>query len=552
MLDSAQSLYQTLELYTHCELLITKLYEYAHLNSDTDTANNEFLALSGKCENLFHEMGAAAYFISPKLIALEETKLQQWYRAYPALEAYRRNIECERRYQPHLLDENGEKLLAQLQMCLSSHEGTRDVFSYAGVTFEDIIDENGKKAVLTDSNYIPFMFSNSREVRKAAFTSLYKTYQQFSNTYAALLNGYVKEKTTLAKVRNFPSSLEACVFSDEVPAGIYSNLIDSVNQHLQVIYDYYALKKDVLGLEEMHMYDVYAPLVGEIEETYSYEQAVDLVLDTVKVFGEEYVGILEDGIKHKRWVDVFPTENKKGGAYSAGCYGVQPYILLNHNNTLNDVSTLAHEAGHSMHTYFSNRANTPQQASYTIFVAEVASTVNELLLAHKMLKESTNPTQKKYILNELIETYKGTLFRQTMFAEFEKSIHSMVEAGEVLTADLLSQAYYRLNQKYFGEGVVCDEQIRYEWERIPHFYYNFYVYKYATCISAASAIVKRIENEGEKYVQKYLKFLSCGGSKSPLDSLKEAEIDMSSPAVVEAAIEDFKSVIEQFSQLNKQ
>ncbi|MBR2590348.1 MAG: oligoendopeptidase F [Clostridia bacterium] len=549
MCESARAFYDTLELLTETELIITKLYEYAHLNSDVDTADNAFLALSGKCENLFREMGAAAYYVSPKIIALDEKVLERWYEELPRLEAYRRNIEIERRYKPYMLDDSGEKLMAQMQMCLGSQENTRDVFSYADLKFEDTIDETGKRVPLNEANYVPFMFSHNREVRISAFTNLYKTYAQFANTYAALLNGYVKEKTTLAKIRKFASSLEASVFADEVPSSIYDNLIACVNQNMQVIYDYYALKKKALGVDELHMYDIYAPLVAEIDEKYTYEQAVEAVLDTVKVFGDEYKNTLEDGIKHKRWIDVFPTDNKKGGAYSAGCYGVQPYILLNFTQTLNDISTLAHEAGHSMHTYFSNKNNTPQQASYTIFVAEVASTVNELLLAHKLLRESNNNAQKRYILNELMETYKGTLYRQTMFAEFEKLMHAMSENGEILTADLLSEKYYEINKKYFGDAVVLDDAIRYEWMRIPHFYYNFYVYKYATCICAASAIVKRIETQGEAYVNKYIKFLSCGGSKSPLDSLKEAEIDMLSPDVVQAAIEDFSSVIKQFSEL---
>ena len=318
---------------------------------------------------------------------------------------------------------------------------------------------------------------------------------------------------------------------------------------MQVIYDYYALKKKALGLDELHMYDIYAPLVSEINDKYDYETAVKTVLDTVSIFGDEYKSTLEDGIRNKRWIDVFPNENKKGGAYSAGGGEVQPYILLNYTETLNDISTLAHEAGHSMHTYFSSRNNLPQQQSYTIFVAEVASTVNELLLAHKLLKECNSNEQKKYILNQLMETYKGTLYRQTMFAEFEKIRHALSEEGEVLTGELLSEKYKKKKKKYFGNGVVLDEEIKYEWERIPHFYYNFYVYKYATCISAASAIVKRIETEGEDYVKKYIKFLSCGGSKTPLDSLLEAEIDMNSPDVVNAAIEDFAKVIEQFSEL---
>ena len=549
MLSSPEALYETLVLLSETDLLISRLYEYAHLNSDTDTADNSFLALSGKCSNLYRELGAASFFVAPKVISLEEETLKEWYVSFPKLEEFRRNMESERRYKPHMLDENGEKLLSAVQMCLGSQEDTRDVFSYADLQFGEITDADGEMVVLNDTNYIPFVMSHDRRVRKEAFETLYRTYGQFSNTYAALLNAYVKEKTTLAAIRHFSSSLEASVFADEVPASICNNLIDSVNSKMQVIYDYFALKKKALGLEELHMYDIYAPLVSEIDTKYSYEQAVETVLDTVKVFGEEYVSVLEKGIHQNGWIDVFPNDNKKGGAYSAGCYGIQPYILLNYTETLNDISTLAHEAGHSMHTYFSCKVNSPQQSQYTIFVAEVASTVNELLLAHKLLKESKNKEEKKYILNELMETYKGTLFRQTMFAEFEKQIHALVEAGEILTSDVLSQAYYDLNKKYFGDGVVIDEQIRYEWERIPHFYYNFYVYKYATCISAASAIVKRIEEQGESYVKKYLAFLSCGDAKSPLESLKEAEIDMTSPEVVNAAIEDFAAVIKAFDEL---
>ena len=549
MCHSAKDLYDTLELMTKTEMLILRLYHYAHLNSDVDTADNGFLALSGKCENLFNEMGAASYFVAPNMIALNDDTLNAWYAEFPKLEEYRRNIDVERRYKPYMLDDNGEKLLAQMHMCLGSQETARDVFSYADLKFGDITDAEGNTVALNDTNYIPFMMGNNRSVRKSAFTVLYATYKQFANTYAALLNGYVKEKTTLAKIRKFPNSLEASVFADEVPATIYNNLIESVNKNMQVIYDYYALKKKVLGVDELHMYDIYAPLVGEIDDKYTYEQAVETVLDTVKILGDDYASVLEDGIKNRGWIDVFPTENKKGGAYSSGGGEIQPYILLNYTETLNDISTLAHEAGHSMHTYFSSKNNLPQQTGYTIFVAEVASTVNELLLAHKLLRESDDKAQKRYILNQLMETYKGTLYRQTMFAEFEKQMHELVEAGEVLTGDLLSEKYYAINQKYFGEGVVLDKEIQYEWERIPHFYYNFYVYKYATCISAASAIVKRIETEGEAYVKKYIGFLSCGGSKTPLDSLKVAEIDMTSPDVVNAAIEDFANVIKQFEEL---
>jgi oligoendopeptidase F len=297
------------------------------------------------------------------------------------------------------------------------------------------------------------------------------------------------------------------------------------------------------------MYDLYTPLIPDCSKDYSFEEAVKMVIDTVKVLGDEYADTLKDGIENKSWVDVYPTKGKRSGAYSAGCYDTQPYILLNYNGKLDDISTLAHEAGHSMHSYYSRKHNTPQEADYTIFVAEVASTVNELLFCHKLLRESDNREEKLAVLNQLMETYKGTLYRQTMFAEFERDIHAMTEAGETLTKESMCDTYFTILKKYFGTSVVCDKDIALEWMRIPHFYRSFYVYKYATCISAASAIVRRIENEGASYIGKYLEFLSCGGRISPLDSLKVAGIDMSDPSVVDAAIDDFKEAIKTFRSL---
>lgn len=549
MLQSAENLYNTLLAATELDMLISKIYEYAHLNSDVDTSDNHFLALSGKAENLFTEAGAASYFVLPNLIKPDDEQLDKWYEEFPKLREFKRNIDVQRRYKPYTMGDSEEKLLAEMQNCLSSHESVRDVLSYSDIKFGEISNEKGEKVRLTDTNYIPLMMSESREVRKSAFETLYKTYSQFGNTYAGLINGFVKEKVTQADIRGYKNSLEASVFDDEVSSDIYTNLIDTVSSDIGVIYDYYALKKEALGLNEIHMYDIYAPLVNSVDKKYTYDEACEIVLDALKVFGSEYISVLKSGLSEKRWVDVYPNTGKKGGAYSAGCYGVQPYILLNFNGTLEDVSTLAHEGGHSMHTWLSNRANTPQQAGYTIFVAEVASTVNELLLAHKMLRESQDSEEKKYILNQLMETYKGTLYRQTMFAEFERDIHNLCSAGEILTSDVLCDKYYKLNKKYFGDNVVLDDEIKYEWMRIPHFYYNFYVYKYATCISAASSIVKNIETQGDKYVVKYLEFLSCGGSLSPLESLKKADIDMREPQVVKNAIDDFKDVIEQFKSL---
>ena len=330
---------------------------------------------------------------------------------------------------------------------------------------------------------------------------------------------------------------------------IYNNLCETVSKNLAPLYDYYALKKKALGVPKLHLYDIYTPLISSCDRKYTYEEAVDIVLDAIKIFGEEYHSTLSSGLKEKGWVDVYPNTGKRGGAYSSGCYDTEPYILLNYTDMLDDVSTLAHEAGHSMHSYFSAKANTPQESNYTIFVAEVASTVNELILFRKLLRETDNRDEKLYILNQLMETYKGTLYRQTMFAEFEKEMHALCEAGETLTKDLLCKRYYELVCRYFGKDVVCDKQIACEWMRIPHFYYNFYVYKYATCISAASSIVKKIEEQGEAYVEKYLDFLKCGGSRSPLDSLLVADIDLTKPEVIENAIADFADAVEQFRKL---
>lgn len=359
----------------------------------------------------------------------------------------------------------------------------------------------------------------------------------------------VRERGTLAKVRGYKNSITASTFRDEVTPEIYNNLINCVHTGLPALYEYYALKAEVLGVQKLHLYDVYAPLIGELERVYSYDEAVEEVLETVKIYGDEYYNALRAGLTEKGWVDVYPSRGKRGGAFSSGTPDTEPYILLNYKETLDDVSTLAHEAGHSMHTWFSTHYNEPHNSNYTIFVAEVASTVNELLLFHRKLRECTDDNEKLYILNQLMETYKGTLYRQTMFAEFERDMHAMSEKGTPLTAEVINKHYYKLVKKYFGKDVAVDKQISMEWMRIPHFYSSFYVYKYATCISAASAIVKRIENEGTAYVDQYISFLKCGGSKSPLDSLLVAGIDMRDPEVVNGAIEDFRGAVAEFREI---
>ena len=546
---SAEELYAALADMAETEKLIYKLWQYASLSFSVDTSDNNAQALSTRTRSLAIAAGEATWFVTPYILKLDRAVVDAWFVECPKLETFRRMIDKIMLEKEHTLSDECEMLMSRMQDALGSHTGIRSIFTNSDLRFGKIRDAEGKKVEITDTNYVMYLMSQDRRVRKAAFDCVYKTYEQFANTFATMYEGRVKEATTTAKIRNFESSIAASTFGDEVTPVIYNNLIDSVRAGLPVLYDYYDLKKEVLGLQRLHLYDIYTPLMGDIDSEYTYEEAVEEVLKTVKVFGEEYESNLRAGLCEKGWVDVYPCRGKRGGAFSSGAPGTEPYILLNYTNKLDDVSTLAHEAGHSMHTWFSTNYNEPHNSNYTIFVAEVASTVNELLMAHRMLAECQSDDEKLYILNQLMETYKGTLYRQTMFAEFERDMHAMCEKGVPLTSATINQHYYKLVKKYFGPRVACDKQIAYEWMRIPHFYSCFYVYKYSTCISAASAIVKRIETEGESYINQYIDFLKCGGSKSPLDSLLVAGIDMTKPEVVKSAIDDFAATIKQFKEI---
>ena len=549
MTKSAEGLYNCLRAMCDIEAIIEKLWSYASLNFSVDSTNNAFQALNGKVRALAVGAGSASWFITPRLLALDTDTVNVWFSEYPALETFRRMIETTMREKPHTLSDECEQLMAKLQDGFGIHGDIRSIFANSDLRFGKIRNEEGKLVELTDTNYVAFLMSGNRRVRQAAFRKIYETYAQFGNTFATTFNAMVRERGTLAKVRGYKNSITASTFRDEVTPDIYNNLINCVHTGLPALYDYYELKREVLGLQKLHLYDVYAPLIGELDRVYSYDEAVQEVLETVKIYGDEYYNALSDGLLNKGWVDVYPSRGKRGGAFSAGTPVTEPYILLNYKETLDDVSTLAHEAGHSMHSWFSTHYNEPHNSNYTIFVAEVASTVNELLLMHRKLRECADDNEKLYILNQLMETYKGTLYRQTMFAEFERDMHAMSEKGTPLTADVVNKHYYKLVKKYFGRDVAVDKQISMEWMRIPHFYSSFYVYKYATCISAASAIVKRIENEGDAYVNQYIDFLKCGGSKSPLDSLLVAGIDMRDPEVVNGAIEDFRSAVKEFREI---
>ncbi|MBQ2718564.1 MAG: oligoendopeptidase F [Clostridia bacterium] len=549
---SAEALLDGLCRATAAERVLEKLYEYAMLSSDLDKGDNGAEARLARVTDLLDAHRAATYFVAPAVQAIDEGVLEGFYRDAPALAAYRRTLTLIRREIPHMLTGEGEKLLAELSPVFGSQKRTHAVFANADLSFGTVKGEGGETVPLTSATYVPLLMSSDRRVRRSAFRTLYKTYRQFGNTFASLLASRVKEKVTLSKLRRFPDSLTASVFADEVTPEVYMTLIKTVREGLLPLFDYYDLKREVLGLSHLHLYDVYAPLSGEAAGSYTYDEAVKEVLAAVRILGEDYHSTLKDGLTKRGWVDVYPGRGKRSGAYSAGAYDTEPYMLLNFMGKLDDVSTLAHEAGHSMHTHYANSANPPQDASYTIFVAEVASTVNELLFTRRRLRLAESTEERLALLNQLMETYKGTLYRQTMFAEFELKMHRLCEAGEPLTQEVLCREYYALVKDYFGPRVTVDEDIAMEWMRIPHFYNCFYVYKYATCISAASAIVKRLETEGEEYLAHYLDFLRAGGSRSPLESLKLAGIDMTDPAVIRAAIDDFAEAVAEFRRLYRE
>ncbi len=548
LMESANNLYECLKQEYETARMLDKLYMYAHLSLDTDTTNTESQEMVGKVKNLFKEFDEATSFIKPSLLKYDYDVILKFYNEQPKLKEYEVVLKDLFRYKNHTLSENEEILISRLSKALSSSSNTYENLTDSDMTFGKIVDENNESVELTSSNYSKYIKSKDRKVRKDAFDLMYKTYEKFKNTIASSYVGDVEANSSLAKIYNFSSALEASLFADEINVEVYDNLIKTVSNNLNYIYKYYDIKKKALNLEELHLYDTYVPVVDESTKEYSFEQAVDIVKDALSILGDEYSKDLEKAFKEK-WIDVYNSKGKRSGAYSSGSYDTNPYLLLNFEGTLNDVSTLAHELGHSMHSYYSKKNNSFQNSGYKIFVAEVASTVNELLLAFHLLNKTEDRNEKLVILNNLLDLFKSTIYRQTMFAEFEREMYKKHENNEVLTHEVLSDFYYNLNKKYFGDGVIIDDYIRYEWERIPHFYYNFYVYKYATGLSAACYIVDNILKNTNNMKENYLKFLTLGGSMPPLEELKVMGIDMTDSVVVESAIKMFDSILQQFEQL---
>lgn len=547
-LSNGKRLYEYLKYDEEVSRKLEKIYYYAHLNYDADTLDEKYKVMKNKVSDLFTKYNELSSFVVPEILKLDEEKLNTFYKDEEKLEDYRFSIENIYRFKNHTLDEEKEKMLSNLSKCLSNPEETYEALTDSDFEYDYITDEKGNKVKFNESNYSLFIKSKDRSVRKKAFEMLHNKYKKYIRTITSTYKGEVENNVVLAKIRNYDSAISASLFSDNVSIDIYDNLIKVINDNMDVLYDYYDLKKEILSLDRLHMYDTYVEIIDKVDKKYSFDEAKEIVIDALSVLGDKYIKNLNKAFDEK-WIDIYHSKGKRSGAYSSGNFDVNPYVLLNFEGTLNDVSTLAHELGHSMHTYLSCKNNPYQYSSYEIFVAEVASTVNELLLANYMLKNSKNKDEKLAIINHILDLYKATLYRQTMFAEFERETHKLREKGEVLTSDLLSNMYYDLVKKYFGPNVLCDDLIRYEWARIPHFYYNFYVYKYATGISAASYIVDGILNNKEGALENYINFLKTGGSMYPLDELKIAGVNLNSKSVILSAIKTFEKYLKEFKDI---
>ncbi|MBR3161186.1 MAG: oligoendopeptidase F [Bacilli bacterium] len=550
MNNSAKDFYNTINEYYEMSRVVEKLFVYTHLSFDQDTSNNNNQALLEKMNNLYNRLNSVTYFVIPNIMEKDYKEIEKYYEEEPKLRDYEIAIKNKYRYKEHTLSDIEEKLLSKVSIIFNNNYNTYELLKDSDLTFDNIHDETGKEVELTSSNYSIYIESKDRNVRKEAFKTIHKTYKQFSNTFASTIYGNIKENITISKIRNYNSTIERSLFHDEVDVSIYNNLIDTVSDNLNILHKYYDFKKEKLKLNKLHIYDFHAPITINYIKKYTFEEAKDTILKVLSVLGDDYVKILKEGIE-KRWIDVYPTKNKRTGGYSSGCYDTEPYILLNYLDKYDDMAALIHEAGHSMHSYYTRHNNPYQYGDYSIFVAEVASTTNELLLAKYLLKTSTNKEEKLFILDRLMTLFISTIYIQTMLAEFERDIYKDAENDIPLTSDYLSQKYYNLQKKYYGKSAIIDEEVKYSWARISHFYYNFYVYKYATGLSAACYIVENILSGKEKAVENYKKFLSAGRTKTPLETLKLAGVDLTKKEVVESAIKMFDNTIEEFKELSK-
>ncbi len=548
VVESSESLYNTLVDRDNLYRIVGNLYVYAHMKLDEDTTNGISQSLSDKALNLTVEVNEKTSFLEPEILTLENEKLNRFYDEKNELKLYKQYLDDLLRQKSHILSSREESILAQIGEFASSPMKIFSMLDNADLKFPVIKNEAGADVEITHGNFIPLMESKDREVRKAAFKAVYNTYKGYKNTYAAILDGDLKKNIFNSKIRNFQSTREASLSDNNIPISVYDNLINSIHDNLDSMYKYMEIRKRALGVEELHMYDLYTPIVKDVDFKIPYLQAVDLIKKGLHPLQKEYAEIMDEGFS-SRWIDVYENIGKRSGAYSSGSYDTKPYILLNYHDTLDNVFTVAHELGHSIHSYLTRKNQPYIYGNYSIFVAEVASTANEALLLDYMLKNASNKNEKLYLLNHYLESFRTTVFRQTMFAEFELIINRHLELGGALTADYLCSEYKKLNQLYYGPNIVVDEDIEMEWARIPHFYYNYYVFQYATGFSAAVALSEKILSEGDMAVEKYLEFLKSGESDYPINVLKKAGVDMTTVQPVNNAMALFKRLVDEMDSL---
>ena len=549
MMNCASSLYNVLKKDDEIMMLAMKLYMYAHLNKDGESTNSLYQNMYGKIDNIISKYEELISFMVPTLLEYDYSKIEEYYKEDDRLVEYEFTLKDIFKEKVHTLSKEEERIISSLQQNLSFPEKVYDTLTNAELKFDEIKDESGNSIELTDSNYSIYVKSRNRSVRENAFKTLHNGYAKFKDTISLMLANNVKAYNTISRLKKFSSNLESALFQDNIDEKVYTNLIEAVESNIDPLTEYLKIKKEILGVDELHLYDLYVPLIeNDSNKKYSFEKGKELVINAVSILGSDYVSVIKKAFD-ERWIDKYPNLSKVSGGYSSGSYTTNPFILLNYQEEFGDVSTLAHELGHSVHSYYSRKNNPYQYSHYTIFVAEVASTVNELLLSHYLLTNSENNEEKLIILNRLIELYRATIYRQTMFSSFEKKIYDLDFEGEVLTADVMNEIYYDLNKKYFSAGAVVDEEIKYEWERVPHFYWNYYTYKYATGLSAATAIVNKILSGEENAVENYLEFLKTGGRDYPIEELKVAGVDMTDKKVIEDSLKTFDDTVKQFKKI---
>jgi oligoendopeptidase F len=547
VMDSADTLADALSESEKDDYITERLYVYAFMRYYEDTSDGTYQQMSGKAQMLAVKMSEKYSFLVPEIMAADDDKVARFLDS-DKIKPYRHLLCDMLAKKEHTCSQKEEKLLAMASQMADSPSDIFSKFNNADVKFGKVHDEHGDEKELTSAGFSVFMESRDRNVRKEAFYALYRQYKSYINTLAASYYGNVKQAVFFANARNYESTLQMYLSGSFIPESVYTNLIDTVNNNLDKMHDYVSLRKKTLGVDELHFYDIYAPLTSDYTVKVSYENAKETVLDALKILGDDYVSQVKKGYE-SGWVDVYENDGKRSGAFSWGAYGTHPYIFLNYTETLNDIFTLIHETGHAMHTYYSNETQPYTYAGYKIFVAEVASTCNEVILIDYLLKHSRSDEEKKYLYGHYLEQFKGTLFRQTMFAEFEMITHRMAQDGEVLNAESLCGTYKKINEKYFGKDMVIDEEIAYEWARIPHFYTPFYVYQYATGFSAAVAIATKIINGDKEVLHGYREFLKGGSSMHPIELLSLCKIDMSKPDVIQDALNVFGSLIEDFKKI---